>query len=100
MGINVRDLEVQTFAQTQPAGIEGEQANAMIEGGDTSQDLAHFLSRENDREFELRIGADQFDFGRPGLAEGFFPEQFDGADGLGGSLARRDQTIADTRFCR
>jgi hypothetical protein len=87
LGIDVADLEVQAFAQAQAAGINGDQANAVIEGSDLSQDLAHFLGGEHDREFELRIGSHQLDFGRPGLAEGFFPEEFDRADGLGGSLA-------------
>ena len=40
-----------------------------------------------DGQLELRIGSDQLDFGRPGLAESFFPEELDGADGLSGSLA-------------
>jgi len=35
----------------------------------------------------VRIGADQLDLGGPSAAQGFFPEELDGADGLGGSLA-------------
>ena len=35
----------------------------------------------------MGIGANQFQFLRPGAAKGFFPEQFDGADGLGAGLA-------------
>jgi hypothetical protein len=35
----------------------------------------------------LGIGANQFQLVRPGAVEGFFPEQFDGADGLSAGLA-------------
>ena len=35
----------------------------------------------------MGIGANQFQLVRPGAAEGFFPEQFDGADGLRAGLA-------------
>ncbi len=87
LGIDVADLEVQAFTQAQAAAINGGQANALIEGRDLRQDLAHFLGGEHDGKFELRIGSDQLDFGRPRLAKGFFPEEFDRADGLSGSLA-------------
>ena len=59
----------------------------MIQGGDGGQDAAHFRGREDDGQFELGIGASQLQFVRPGAAEGFFPEQFEGADGLGAGLA-------------
>ena len=87
LGIHVADLEVQAFAQTQAAGIDGGQADAMIQSGHAGQDAAHFSRRKHDREFELVIGADEPDFGGPRAAEGLFPEEFDGAEGLGGSLA-------------
>jgi hypothetical protein len=35
----------------------------------------------------LGIGPNQFQLVRPGAAEGFFPEQFDGTDGLRAGLA-------------
>jgi hypothetical protein len=35
----------------------------------------------------LGIGANQFQLVGPGALEGFFPEQFDGADGLSAGLA-------------
>ena len=35
------------------------------------ENLAHLLDGEHDREFELGIAADEFDFGGPGAAEGF-----------------------------
>ena len=35
----------------------------------------------------MRIGPNQFQLVRPGAAEGFLPEQFDGADGLRAGLA-------------
>jgi hypothetical protein len=86
-GIDVGNLHIQTFAQAQAAGINGRQANAMIEAFDLLKDLAHFLSGEHDRQFESWVSTDQPDFDRPRLAESFFPEQFDGANILGGSLA-------------
>jgi hypothetical protein len=42
---------------------------------------------EHDGQFELGIGADQFQFGGPDAMERFFPEEFEGTDGLSGSLA-------------
>jgi hypothetical protein len=78
---------MQSFAQAQPTRVDRAQANAVIQGFDLGQDLAHFLGGEDDRQLELRIGSDQLDFRGPGLAEGFFPEELDGANGLGGSLA-------------
>ena len=58
----------------------------MIQGRDLSENPTDLLSGEHDREFELRIGADPLDFGRPGATECLFPEQLDGADRLGGGL--------------
>jgi hypothetical protein len=88
LGINVADLQAQPFAQAQAAGVNGDQADAMIQGGNGSQNAAHLGPGEHDREFELGIGAGQFQFVRPGALERLFPEQFDGADGLGAGLAR------------
>jgi hypothetical protein len=87
LGIHVRNLEMQAFTQAQAAGVEGAQANAVIEGFDLLEDLAHFLGREHHGELEARISPDQPHFARPGLAESFFPEEFDRADALSGSLA-------------
>ena len=58
----------------------------MIQERHPRQHAAHLGGGENDRQFELGIGADQFQLGRPGPAEGFLPEELDGAEGLGGSL--------------
>jgi len=85
--INVADLEAQPFPQAQAAGVNGGQADPMIQGGDGSQNAAHLGGREHDREFELGIGPNQFQFLGPETFESFFPEQFDGADGLSGGLA-------------
>jgi len=52
-----------------------------------SQDAANFLGREDHRQFVLGIGADQFQLMGPDALKGFLPEDLDGADGLGGSLA-------------
>ena len=86
-GIHVADLEAQGFAQAQAAGIEGGQGDAMIQGGNGGQDAADLGGREDDGKFELGIGADQLEFVGPDALEGFLPEELEGADDLGGSLA-------------
>lgn len=87
LGINIAHLQAQSFPQAQAAGINGAQADAMIQGADAGEDAADFAGGKHDRQFELRIGAGQFQFVGPGALERFFPEQFDGADGLGAGLA-------------
>lgn len=85
-GINVADLQPQSFAQTQAAGINGAQAEAMIQGADMGENSAHFACRKNHGQFELGIGADQFQFVGPIAFECFLPEEFDRANGLGAGL--------------
>ncbi len=85
--INVAHLEAQAFAQAQAAGVKGDQGHAMIQGVNLLEDLARLLGGQDDREFVVRVGADQLDLGWPGTAERFFPEELDGANGLGGGLA-------------
>jgi hypothetical protein len=58
----------------------------MIQGGHAFEDAAHLGGREDDGQFELGVGADQFHLGRPGAAKGFLPEKLDRAEGLGGGL--------------
>ena len=87
LGINVADLQAQSFAQAQAAGINGAQANPMIQRADAGEDGAHFAGGKHDRQFELRIGPIQLQFVRPGAVEGLFPEELEGTDGLGAGLA-------------
>jgi hypothetical protein len=87
LAIDIRDLQAQAFAQAQAAGVDGGQGDAMIEGFDAAQDFADLIWGEDDGEFELGSGAGELDFTGPGTLEGCFPEQFDGADRLGGGLA-------------
>jgi len=87
LGINVADFQAEPFTETQAAGIDGDQGDAMIECGHGGEDAAHLGGGKDDGEFELGIGADQIKFGGPGAFEGFLPEEFEGADDLGGSLA-------------
>ncbi len=87
-GINVRNLQVQPFTQTQSAGINGDQRHLVVQNGDAAEDGANFLGREDDGQFELRLSARQLQFRRPNPPQGFLPKQFDGANRLGGSLAR------------
>jgi hypothetical protein len=85
--IDVAHLQLETLSQTQAAGIEGEEGDAMIQGGNTGQNAPHLRSREDDRQFELGIGANQLELVRPEAFERFLPEQFEGADDLGAGLA-------------
>ena len=85
-GINVAHLQLEPFPQTQATGVDRGQGDTMIEGLDLREDATHLGRREDDGQFELGIGADQFHLGRPGTAKGFLPKELDGAKGLGGSL--------------
>lgn len=87
LGIDIADLEPESFTQAQSAGVNGDETDPMIQGRNRRQHPAHFGGGKYDREFKLGIGARQFQFVRPGTVEGFFPEQLDGADGLGAGLA-------------
>ena len=59
----------------------------MIQSADQAQNTADLVGREDDRQLELWICAGQFDLGWPGASQGFFPEHFDRAKGLGTGLA-------------
>jgi hypothetical protein len=86
-GVNVGDFQAQTFAQAQATGVDGGEANAMIQGGHRGEHPAHFGGGEDHGQLELGIGANQFQFVRPLALEGFLPEDLDGADGLRAGLA-------------
>jgi hypothetical protein len=58
----------------------------MIQEGNAPQHPARLRGRKDDGQLELSIGAYEFDLGGPGTAESFLPEEFDGAERLGGSL--------------
>ena len=57
-GVDVGNGQTQAFAQAQTAGIDDGQSDTMIDGGNGREDFARFAGREDDREFELGIGAD------------------------------------------
>lgn len=86
-GINVADGQREPFAQPQSAGINEDQTDAMIQRGDFGQNAAHFGGRKHDGQFELGIGAGQLEFVGPDTFEGLLPEELEGTDDLGGSLA-------------
>jgi hypothetical protein len=86
-GVNVADFQAQAFAEAQAAGVDGGEANAMIQGVHRREHPAHFGGGEDDGQLELGIGANQFQFVRPLAFEGFLPEDLDGADGLRAGLA-------------
>jgi len=86
LGINVTDLKPKPFGQTQAARVNGDQTDPMVQGGNRGDNAAHFRGGEHDGEFELGIGASQFQFVGPGPLQGFLPKQLDGANGLGAGL--------------
>jgi len=55
----------------------------MLRRGYAVKQLAGFLRRQDDGQSELGGGADELQLVRPLALEGFFPEEFDGAEGLG-----------------
>lgn len=86
-GVDVVDLQAQSFAQAQAAGVDGQEGDAMIQGGDGRENAAHLGGGEHDGQLEVGVGADQFQFMGPEALKGFFPEELEGTDGLGGGLA-------------
>lgn len=85
--IDVGNLEAQPFTQAEAAGVDRDQADAMIQGGNAGQNAAHLGGGEHDGQFELGIGARQLQFVRPETVERFFPEQLDGTNRLSAGLA-------------
>ena len=59
----------------------------MIQRRHTGHNATHLGGAEDDGQFDLGIGPDQLHFMRPGAAQGFLPEHFDRAQGLGAGLA-------------
>jgi len=86
-GVDILDCQPQALAQAQAARVDRGQGGAMIGQLDFGKEQPHFLRRKHHRQLELRLRAHQLHLDRPGPAQRFFPEQFDGADGLGGGLA-------------
>jgi len=87
LGINVADFEAQAFAQTQAAGVNEQQAGALIGRDHRGEHAADFRGREHHRQFELGVGPDQLQLIGPDAVEGFFPEELEGANDLGAGLA-------------
>lgn len=86
-GINVAHLQMQPLAQTQTAGIKRDQGDPLVQGGGAGEDVADLLGGEDDGQFEAGLGANQFQFRRPGSAQALLPKEFNRAQGLGGGLA-------------
>ena len=56
-GIDIADLQLQPFTQAQAAGVQSDERDSLVQGGDAAEDLAHLLSGEDDGQFESRLGA-------------------------------------------
>jgi len=65
LSVDVVHLQVEGLAQAQPTGVDRAQRDAMVQGRHRRQDLAHLRAGEDDRQFELRGGPDQLEFGGP-----------------------------------
>ena len=85
--IDVTHLQSQPFSQPQAAGVNGAQANTVIQEGDAGEDLTDFTTGEHDGQFELGIGPHQFHLRGPATLQGLFPEKFDRANRLSTRLA-------------
>ncbi len=59
----------------------------MIKALHLGQDLADLRGGEDDRQLELGIGPNQFQFCGPLALEGLLPKELESADELGGGLA-------------
>ena len=86
-GVDVAHLQLQAFSQTQAAGIDRGQADAVIQALDFGEDIADLRPGKDDGQFELGIGADQLQFVRPRALKSFLPEELESADELSGRLA-------------
>ena len=64
-GIDVADLQMQPFTQTQAARIKSDERDSLVQGGGAGEDEADLLGGENDRQFEPGLSANQLQFRRP-----------------------------------
>ena len=87
-GIHIAHLQLEGFAQAQAAGVDRGQSHPVVQRLHLGQNAAHLGGREDDRQFELGCGAGERQLPGPDPLEGFLPEELEGAQGLGGALAR------------
>lgn len=83
---NVSHLQAPGCAQAQTTGIDRDQSAAVIGLDDFTQDAVHLAGRGHHRKLVFEIGSDQHKFRGPASAQGLFPENLDGTNGLGGAL--------------
>ena len=86
-GVDVANLQLEGFTQAQAAGIDRGQGDAVVQSPHPGENAAYLGGRENDWQLELGCGTRKLQLGRPGALERFLPEEFDGAQDLGGALA-------------
>lgn len=84
VAVDVADLEVETFAEPEAAGVEGGEEDLMARKLDVIEQESGFLTGENDREFEMGSGLNDSQLVRPFPTKSQLPEDFDGAEGLVG----------------
>jgi len=83
LGVQVSNLQAAAFVETQTAGIDGRQADAVDGRAHTTENLLHFLPTQDHGQFFGLGRAQQFEDG-PVSLEGVLEEEFDGAQGDGG----------------
>ena len=84
VAVDVADLEVETFAEPEAAGVEGGEEDLVARKLDVIEQESGFLTGENDREFEMGSGLNDSQLVRPLPTKSQLPEDFDGAEGLVG----------------
>ena len=57
--VNILDLQLPPFLQPQPTGIDGAQTDPLVPVAHLTQNTAHFLNTQNDRQLVFRAGADK-----------------------------------------
>ena len=78
--INLGDLKMDAFKQTQATGVDHTQADAVVRASDVLNDAPDFLGGKDDRQL-LWDGRTEYVTERPGAREGVGGEELDGVEG-------------------
>ena len=84
--INVCNLELNPFLQTQTAAINGAQADPVVQQAHTTEHPPHFFPAENDRQLSFSGWPDQSQ-SRYFLTEGLLLKKLDRAESNGAGIA-------------
>ena len=84
--VDVREAQIGSFLQPQPAGVDGGETNSVARQSHLSENLSHFREAEDDRQLLLRRRSQDAQDG-PRAVEGLFVEELDAAEGDGHRVA-------------